>query len=117
MVAFDADVVYPLPKVLNRNGHEVQRHWTWGGGPEFDGELLKKQSYINICSLVRTRLARQVGGFEFIKSSNGQLNDDHGFYLRLYHLGVKFAHVHEPTFIWNHHGNNTSGQPDKGDAK
>lgn len=118
LVAVEADVVYPLPRVLNSNGVEVRRQWDWGGGPEFDGPMLEKRSYINICSLVYTDLARQVGGFEFVRGSvTGQMNDDHGFYLKLYRAGARFAHVHEPTFIWNHHGQNTSGQPNKGDAR
>jgi glycosyltransferase involved in cell wall biosynthesis len=112
-----ADVVYPLPRVINSRGNPVPRQWDWGGGPEFDGNILTQRSYINICSIVRTDLARQVGGFEFVRGAQtGQLNDDHGFYLRLYNAGAKFAHVHEETFVWYHHGNNTSGQPTKGDA-
>ena len=114
-----ADVVYPLPRVIGPDGHEIPRRHEWGGGPHFDGLALERQSYINVSSLVRTDLARKVGGFEFHHSSNG-LNDDHGFYLRLHHAGAVFAHVHEPTFIWHHHGHgqpgapgNTSGQPDR----
>lgn len=115
----EADVIYPLPKVVGPNGREIPRLFEYGGGPTFDGPRLERQSYITVSSLVRTDLARKVGGFEFVQSSNG-LNDDHGFYLRLYHAGAVFAHVHEPTFIWHHHGHgqpgiegNTSGQPDR----
>jgi glycosyltransferase involved in cell wall biosynthesis len=111
-----ADVAYPLPLVLDKNGRKIPRQRDWGGGPEFSGETLEQRSYINICSVVRTELAVGVGGFEFVRGSTGQLNDDHGFYLKLYRAGAKFVHVHEPTFIWNHHGGNTSGQPGKGDA-
>lgn len=115
LTASQADVAYPLPRVVDRAGNVVPRHWTWGGPEEFDPELLTHQSYINICSLVRTDLARAVG-FSFIQGADGSMNDDHGFYLGLYKAGAKFTHVHEETFIWHHHGGNTSGQPNKGDA-
>lgn len=114
-----ADVVYPLPQVIGPDGQEIPRRFEFGGGPDFDGPALERQSYITVSSLVRAGLARHVGGFEFTHSSSG-LNDDHGFYLRLYRAGALFAHVHEPTFIWHHHGygtpgvqGNTSGQPDR----
>lgn len=112
-----ADVVYPLPRVLDGRGRVIPRQWMWGGPSEFDPELLARQSYINISSVVRTDLAQQVG-FKFVRNSeDGGLYDDHGFYLGLYQAGAKFAHVHEETFLWHHHGMNTSGQPNKGDAK
>lgn len=110
-----ADVAYPLPRVINRQGKIVPRHWTWGGYAEFNPDILEHQSYINICSVVRTDMARAVG-FKFIRGINGDLNDDHGFYLGLHRNGAQFTHVHEETFIWHHHGMNTSGQPTKGDA-
>lgn len=110
-----ADVAYPLPLVIGPDGEEIPRQWEWGGGPEFDGPTLERQSYITVSSLVRTGFARLVGGFEFIQGENG-LNDDHGFYLKLYRAGAIFTHVHEPTFIWHHHGGNTSGQTSRGDA-
>jgi hypothetical protein len=32
------------------------------------------------------------------------------------HAGAKFHHVHTETFLWYHHGGNTSGRPDRGDS-
>lgn len=110
-----ADVAYPLPRVLDERGNIKPRHWTWGGPEKFDAELLRQQSYINISSVVETELARRVG-FRYVANPDGGLYDDHGFYLGLLDAGAKFTHVHEETFIWNHHGMNTSGQPNKGDA-
>lgn len=111
-----ADVAYPLPRVVDGMGRIKPRDWTWGGPPVFDPELLRRQSYVNICSVVKTEMARAVG-FHFIQSSmDGGLYDDHGFYVGLLDYGAEFTHVHEETFIWHHHGMNTSGQPNKGDA-
>lgn len=111
-----ADIAYPLPRVIDSRGRPVSRRWEWGGGPVFDGAALERRSYIPVTSLVRTELARQVGGFRFVTDTAGLSNDDHGFYLALHKAGARFAHVHEESFLWNHHGKNTSGRPGRGDA-
>jgi hypothetical protein len=116
----DADVVYSLPRVMDRNGIRQRRQWDWGGGPVFDPELLRKKAHIQTTCLVKTDLAKSVGGFEFVTDITGALNDDHGFFLKLLDAGAKFHHVHEETFIWLHHGygqpgtpGNTSGRPER----
>lgn len=111
-----ADVVYALPRVLGPDGREHPRQYDWGGGPVFDPEYLRRKAHIQTTCLVRTDVARSVGGFKFIRDTTGAVNDDHGFFLSLLDAGAKFSHLHEVTFIWNHHGGNTSGRPDKGDA-
>lgn len=110
-----ADVVYGLPRVIGPDGQPKPRHWQWGGHEEFDPDLLRKHSYITVSSLVRTDFAKDAG-FSFKDAGNGESYDDHGFYLNLLNLGAKFHHVHQETFIWNHHGMNTSGKPNRGDA-
>lgn len=111
----DAHVIYGLPRVIGPTGQQKERHWTWGGPPVFSADLLRQQSYITVSSLVRTDYAKD-SSFTFKDAGNGDSYDDHGFYLGLLDLGAKFHHVHQETFIWNHHGMNTSGKPDKGDA-
>lgn len=90
----------------------------WGGGPAFNAEALHRRSYIPVTCLVRAELARAMGGSCFVTDKTGASNDDRGFYLALYRAGAVFAHVHEPTFLWHHHGpgrpgvpGNTSGRP------
>lgn len=112
----DADVIYGLPRVIGPQGQPMERHWQWGGPEEFDPDLLRQHSYITVSSLVKIEWAQGCGGFRYEKASNGAAYDDHGFYLNLLDAGAKFHHVHQETFIWNHHGMNTSGQPDRGDA-
>lgn len=116
----NADVVYSLPRVMTPDGRKVERAFEWGGGPVFDPELLRRKAHIQTTSLVRTEAAKGTGGFHFVRDETGAVNDDHGFYLRLLNAGAKFHHVHEETFIWNHHGygtpgvpGNTSGQPSR----
>lgn len=111
-----ADVVYGLPRVVDAQGNVLPRRLEFGGPPVFDPELLEVRSYITVSSLVRTAIARQVGGFEFFTDETGGSYDDHGFYRRLLHAGAKFHHIHEETFVWNHDGGNTSGKPNRGDA-
>lgn len=106
-----ADIVYALPRVLDENNNLVPRQWDWGGGPVFDPELLRRKAHIQTTCLVRTELAREVGGFAFVRDQTGALNDDHGFFLALLDIGAKFHHVHEETFIWRHHGYGRPGMP------
>lgn len=113
-----ADVVYGLPRVVKADGTILPRRFEFGGPEVFDPDLLQTRSYITVSSLVRTELAQDVGGFEFRKDvQTGQDNDDHGFYVRMLEAGATFHHVHQETFIWNHDGGNTSGQPTRGDAR
>ena len=113
LVEHQADVAYSLPLVRDHLGRKVDRIDEWGGTERFDPEALRRGSYIQTTSLVRTELAKRVGGFQCPPGSN---YDDWGFFLALLDTGATFAHVHEETFIWNHHGRNSSGIPGKGDA-
>jgi glycosyltransferase involved in cell wall biosynthesis len=111
----DADVVYGLPRIVDAQG-VIQRRFFEAGGPEvFDSELLRTKSYIPVVSLVRTQFAKQAR-FYYAADTNGSY-DDWGFYLNLLDLGARFYHVNQETFIWNIDGGNTSGRPDKGDAR
>lgn len=113
-----ADVVYALPRVIDGAGRQVARQWDWGGGPVFDPGLLRRKAHIQTTCLVRTKIAKEVGGFQWVTDETGAVNDDHGFFLALLDGGARFHHVHEETFIWNHWNygrpgvpGNTSGQP------
>lgn len=110
-----ADVVYGLPRIVDAQG-QIQPRFFEAGGPEvFDPDLLMQKSYIPVVSLVRTSLAQQAG-FEFSQDGQGSY-DDWGFYKNLLSLGAEFYHIPLETFIWNIDGGNTSGKPDRGDAR
>lgn len=106
-----ADVVYSLPVVLDAHDRRVPREHDWGGGETFDPAYLRRKAHIQTTSLVRTELAKDVGGFTFVTDETGAVNDDHGFYLRLLDAGAKFHHVHTETFVWSHWGYGTRGRP------
>lgn len=110
-----ADVVYGLPRIVNAQGLIQQRFFEAGGPPVFDPQLLMTKSYIPVVSLVRTELAKEAG-FEFSPDQYGSY-DDWGFYKKLLVNGATFHHILKETFIWNIDGGNTSGKPDRGDAK
>lgn len=113
-LAHDVDVVYSMPYIpgvpggMDNNGRF---------GKPFDADELRKRSYIQTTSLMRTSLLKEAGGFQ---CPAGSVYDDWGCYLALLDLGAKFFHVPEQTFVWHHHGygrpgipGNTSGQPDR----
>lgn len=110
----DVDVIYTGCEVRDGLGNVVPRRDEWGRfGEPFDERLLYEKSYIPVTSLVRTELAQHVGGFDTVDS----IYDDWVFYRRMHAAGAKFLHVPEVTWIWHHHGRNTSGLPDRGDAR
>lgn len=107
-----ADVVYPGCHVLGPNGRPIPVREEWGRfGKPFDPDLLRRKSYIPVTSLVRNTLAleAQFGPPTGVDTPY----DDWGFYLRLLELGARFEHVAEITWVWDHHGTNTSGQPSR----
>ncbi len=111
----EVDVVYTGCHVVGPQGEEIPRHDEWGRfGRDFNPYLLRQLSYIPVTSLVRTDLAQSVGGF--IRPADSPY-DDWGFYLRMLDAGARFMHIPKVTWVWHHHGMNTSGQPDRGDAR
>jgi glycosyltransferase involved in cell wall biosynthesis len=108
-----ATVVYSGCRVLDPKGMVIPLREEWGRfGEAFDGELLKRKAYLPVTSLVHTTLAKQAL-FGPPAAAPDSDYDDWGFYLRLLGLGAAFLHVPEVTWIWHHHGNNTSGRGDR----
>lgn len=109
----DADVVYPGCDVENPAlGGKIPVREEWGRfGREFSASLLRETSYIPVTSLVRTDLAKKALFGPPLGVDTPY--DDWGFYLRLLDLGARFHHVSRITWLWSHHGKNTSGQPDR----
>lgn len=112
-VSDDVDVIYTGCKVIDAAGIEIPRRPEWGAfGQPFDPERLMRESYIPVTSLVRTHMAQRSGGFDTVDS----IYDDWVFYRRMWARGAHFLHVPEVTWIWHHHGQNTSGRTTQGDA-
>lgn len=106
-----ADVIYPGCDVIDKQGRPLPVNEEWGRfGRPFDADLLRQTSYIPVTSLVRTDLAQAAW---FGPPDIDTDYDDWGFYLRLLDEGARFAHVNEVTWVWDHHGANTSGRADR----
>jgi len=108
-----ATVVYSGCRVVDARGEILPQREEWGRfGQPFDADLLRQKSYIPVTSLVHANLAKQAL-FGPPATSPDSDYDDWGFYLRLLGVGAAFLHVPEVTWVWHHHGNNTSGRPDR----
>lgn len=68
-----------------------------------------------ITILVRTELAKQVG---FTRDPNVQVSgEDFQFTLDCIAAGAKIVHLPRRSWTWHHHGRNSAGLPDRGDAR
>jgi glycosyltransferase involved in cell wall biosynthesis len=106
-------VVYSGCRVLDSQGMVIPLKEEWGRfGKAFDPELLQQKAYMPVTSLVYTTLAK-LALFGPPSHNPESFYDDWGFYVRLMSLGATFLHVPEVTWIWHHHGKNTSGQPNR----
>jgi glycosyltransferase involved in cell wall biosynthesis len=110
-----ADFVYSWFKILDAGGQVLE-----------DDPIFPVTHYLNpwdpddpiettITTLVRTDLAKQVG---FQALNRGEMNsgEDRFFTLGCRDAGAKISHLVRKTWLWRHHGQNTSGLPTKGDA-
>ncbi len=73
-----------------------------------------------VTTLVRTELAKQVGFFEAVEpggtNPGHNSGEDRQFTLGCIRAGAKISHLVDKTWLWGHHGRNTSGLPFKGDG-
>lgn len=69
-----------------------------------------------VTTLVRTGLAQEVGFFALDRGEQNS-GEDFRFTLGCRDKGAIISHLKERTWIWVHHGGNTSGLPGKGDAR
>jgi glycosyltransferase involved in cell wall biosynthesis len=107
----DADVVWPWFRV--EGGTDPF--------PENQGRQWDRTNphIIPITTLVRRSAFLDVGGFDEDTAAQPDPNDptrtvageDWRLWLALSAAGAKFAHTPEITWVWRHHGSNTSGLP------
>jgi glycosyltransferase involved in cell wall biosynthesis len=108
-LATGADVVYSMPFIPQIPGGIDPSGMR---GAPFDPVELRRRSYIQTTSLVRTKLIQATGGFQLPQNVTSDY-DDWGCWLALLDAGARFHHLAEQTFIWEHHGRNTSGRADR----
>lgn len=77
-------------------------------------ETITARSVLHVTSLVRTDLAREAGGFRWMRDPvTGMDLDDYGFYCGLAQAGARFWRVPETVLIWTMHDAHTSGRGDR----
>lgn len=109
----EADIIYSGCDVIGPQFQSIPRQEEWGRfGKEFDPVVLREKSCIPVTSLVRTDLAK-LSRFGPPDHDQTCPYDDWGFYLRALRAGGTFLHVPEVTWVWHHHGKNTSGMGDR----
>ena len=111
-----ADFVYSWFKVLTAQGQVLEEdpifpltHYMMPFDPDNPIET-------TITTLVRTELAKQVGFQVLNRGHNTNSGEDRRFTLECLAAGAKISHLVRKTWLWRHHGYNTSGLPTKGDA-
>lgn len=97
-----ADVVYPWPVMVGAAPLRPDRF-----GAPFDAVELRRGNYIPTTALIRTELARDVGGFQ---CPPGTPFDDWGLWLAMLDAGARFHHVPQQTWECRFHGGNTQGR-------
>lgn len=101
----DADFVYSWFTVMGGGDPFPDTHFTNPFDPQNPIET-------TVTTLVKTELAKQVG---FKALDRGQINtgEDRYFTLGCLEAGAHISHLVERTWVWSHHGRNTSGLPSK----
>ncbi len=106
----DADVLYSGCTVVDADGSILPPREEWGRfGEPFDAAALRARSWLPVTCLARTGLARAAG----FHRPPGSPYDDWGFHLAMLDAGARYVHVPVRTWVWHHHGRNTSGLPSR----
>jgi len=109
-----ADLVYPWHRIIGPDGR-TKADLLAGQGIEFDPAELEDRNFIPVTILVRRALLEAVDGFPQPESERWPHKDceDWGCWKALRDAGAKFVHTPEITWLWHHHGLNTSGRGDR----
>lgn len=113
-----ADVVYPWHRIIGPDGRPKADLLSARGVP-FDPAELDVRNFIPVTLLVRRELLADVGGFPAPNSADWPHDEceDWGCWRRLRDAGATFVHTPEITWLWHHHGQNTSGRGDRWPGK
>lgn len=109
----DADYVYPWFETVPPNGDPFPDRF----GTPWDND---NPVCTTITVFVRTELAQAVGfkswDAEQAIREKGMMGEDWQFTLGCMERNAKIVHLPERTWLWHHHGMNTSSNPQRGDA-
>ena len=113
-----ADVVYPWHRIIGPDGR-IKADLLGAQGVPFEPSELDSRNFIPVTLLVRRELLADVGGFPLPNSPEWPHSDceDWACWRRLRDAGATFVHTPEVTWLWHHHGANTSGRGDRWPGK
>lgn len=111
----DADYVYPWYTVITRQGKTGHDPMPAFFGKPWDND---QPHQTTITTLVRTELAQSVGFQDSpgLDPNGGKVivgGEDYRFTLGCMFAGAKIMHLPQRTWLWHHHGKNTSGLADR----
>ena len=118
----NAAVIYPTPRLIGgRDPTAVsvngrwQLPWCIHFGPEQRAHLINEGNFIPMTHVVRTTAIRKIGGFpKARKLDDGRAQgEDERYLIAMLENNEQFVHVNEITWVWNVHGGNTGGLPEK----
>ena len=109
----NADLVYPWFHISGKLGRDPRTgKMLYASDPfpemfgrEFHPSEIEHRNFIPVTTLVRTKLAIEVGGFPLANSEDWPFhtNEDWGFLKRLVKADAKFVHLPERLWRWNIH--------------
>ena len=115
-----ADYVYSWFKILNSVNQILEHDPVFPLGHYLDEFDPEHPIETTITTLVRRELAQQVGFFAATEpggtNPGHNSGEDRQFTLGCIAAGATIKHLVDKTWLWGHHGQNTSGLPFKGDG-
>src|SRR5262245_32471965 len=109
----EADFVYSWFKVLDAQGQILEHDPIFPMGHYLNPFDPDDPIETTITTLVRTDLAKQVGFQALDRGHDINSGEDRRFTLGCLEAGGKISHLVRKTWLWRHHGQNTSGLPTK----
>lgn len=106
----DADLIYPYFDL--KEGEDPFKTFGIPMSPDRAVVLRDVVNFIPVTYLVRTSLAKEVGGFPLPDTEEWPRPDavDWGFHHRLLAAGARYYHLPEVTWVWRHWAGNLSGR-------
>jgi hypothetical protein len=113
-----ADLVYPWHRIIGPDGR-TKADLLGGQGVPFEPSELDVRNFIPVTILVRRELLIEVDGFPIPGTPEWPHEDceDWACWRRIRDAGGVFVHTPEVTWLWHHHGQNTSGRGDRWPGK
>ncbi len=95
----DADFIYSDEILLNKSGTPIYAYYR----PDFSRDYMLSHCYIVHFSVIRTSLARKIGGFK----RDFSISQDYDLFLRVISETGNVSHIPKVLYFWRQHGSGT----------